>query len=164
MTDLKKYWAPSQYKGSFFTYWDFCYKDEVVGRLSYLYNGDPYTGKMTSLYWQGPHVLEMTGSYLGWHSLPLGRFIVDLELNHTEIWIKCRHSTDTNVKCIFLSEDAWYWWPVDTPHKGPVMQEACPSDEVIMIYFYCVIMAHGIVVSSTMMHVSYWPAVTLWSK
>ena len=30
------------------------YKDEVVSRLSYVYNGNPYTGKTVSLYWNSP--------------------------------------------------------------------------------------------------------------
>ena len=29
-------------------------KDKTVARPSYLKHGDPYTGKMTSLYWDGP--------------------------------------------------------------------------------------------------------------
>ena len=33
---------------------DFHDKDKTVMRPSYLYNGNPYTGKNTSLYWDGP--------------------------------------------------------------------------------------------------------------
>ena len=34
-------------------YGDFHYKDKTDVRQSYLYNGNPYTGKTTSLYWDG---------------------------------------------------------------------------------------------------------------
>ena len=38
-------------KTVFFRYMDFHYKDKTVMRLSYLYNGNPQTRTMTSLYW-----------------------------------------------------------------------------------------------------------------
>ena len=34
-------------------YEDFHYTDMTVMRLSYLYDGNPCTGKMTTLYWDG---------------------------------------------------------------------------------------------------------------
>ena len=37
-------------------YGDSHVKDRTVTRLSYLQHGDPYTRKMTSLYWDGPQV------------------------------------------------------------------------------------------------------------
>ena len=43
----------SQYKDHFSRYGDFHYKDKMVIGLSYLYNGNPYTTKMASLYWDG---------------------------------------------------------------------------------------------------------------
>ena len=41
----------SQRKDGLFRYGDFHYKDQMVVRPSYLYNGYSYTGKTTSLYW-----------------------------------------------------------------------------------------------------------------
>ena len=38
-----------QYKGCPFRHEDFLYKDKTVVRLSYLYNGSPYTGKTASI-------------------------------------------------------------------------------------------------------------------
>ena len=50
-------WAPSQYiKTIFPRYGDSHVKDKTVVRLSYLSHGDPYTGKMTSLYWDSPEM------------------------------------------------------------------------------------------------------------
>ena len=50
-------WAPSQYKDCLSRYRDFHYKDKLVVRLSYLHNGNPYTGKMASLYLDGPLII-----------------------------------------------------------------------------------------------------------
>ena len=44
-------WALSQYKNGLSRYGVFRYKDKTVMRASYLYNGNSYTGKTTSLYW-----------------------------------------------------------------------------------------------------------------
>ena len=43
---------PIQYDNAILLYRAFPYKDEVA--LFYFYNGNPYTGKMTSLYWIDP--------------------------------------------------------------------------------------------------------------
>ena len=43
-------WAPFQYKDGLPKYEDSHYKDEMVMRLSYFYNGNPHTGKTESLY------------------------------------------------------------------------------------------------------------------
>ena len=46
------FWATSQYKTLFFyQVWEFHNKHKTVVRLSYLYNGNSYTGKMASLFW-----------------------------------------------------------------------------------------------------------------
>ena len=45
--------TPSQYKDGVSRYWEFHYKDKMVVTPS-LYNGNPYTGKTTSLYWDSP--------------------------------------------------------------------------------------------------------------
>ena len=37
-------------------YGDSHVKDQTVASLSYLQHRDPYTGKTTSLYWDGPQV------------------------------------------------------------------------------------------------------------
>ena len=53
----KPSWAPSQYKKKHLSrYRDSHYKDEMVARLSYLYNGNLYTGKMACLYWDTPWI------------------------------------------------------------------------------------------------------------
>ena len=44
------YWAQFQYKYRLSRYGYFHYKDKTVSRLSYLYNGNPHTDGMTSLY------------------------------------------------------------------------------------------------------------------
>ena len=43
-----------QYTGHLFRYRDFYYWDKMVMGLSYLYNRDPHTGKVESLYWSTP--------------------------------------------------------------------------------------------------------------
>ena len=48
--------APFQYENSLSRYVDFHYKEKMVVRLSYLYNGNSHTGKTTSLYWNGPQI------------------------------------------------------------------------------------------------------------
>ena len=45
---------PSQYQDHLSWDGDFHDKDKTVVKLSYLYHGDPYTGKMGSLYWDAP--------------------------------------------------------------------------------------------------------------
>ena len=47
-------WVLSQYKNHLSRYGDSHYKDKKVVRLSYIYNGNSYTDKMTSLYWISP--------------------------------------------------------------------------------------------------------------
>ena len=60
----------SQYEDHIAKYRDSHYKDVMVVRPSYLYNGNPCTGKMTSLYWDGPlitfHAVSRYNS-LQWH-------------------------------------------------------------------------------------------------
>ena len=46
--------ATFQCEKRLFRYGNFHDKDKTVMRLVYLYNGNPYTGKTTSLYWDGP--------------------------------------------------------------------------------------------------------------
>ena len=31
-----------------------------------------------------------------------------------------------------------HWWPVESPHKGPVTRKMFPFDDVIVIYFGCI--------------------------
>ena len=50
-------WAPSQYKNGLSKYGDFYCQDKTVASPSYLYNGDYYTGKTTSLYWDSPRAI-----------------------------------------------------------------------------------------------------------
>ena len=45
---------PFQHKDHLSMYEDFHYKDEIDVRPSYLYDGNPYTGKTASLYWDSP--------------------------------------------------------------------------------------------------------------
>ena len=47
-------WALSQHKDHLSMYGDFHYKDVNIIRLSYFYNGNSYTVKMASLYWDSP--------------------------------------------------------------------------------------------------------------
>ena len=49
-----KTWAPTQYKDRLSHVWDTYVRDKTVVRLSCLSHGDPYIGKTTSLYWDGP--------------------------------------------------------------------------------------------------------------
>ena len=46
-------WVHFQYQALLFRNRDSHYKDKTVVRLSYLYNGNSYTGKIASLYWDG---------------------------------------------------------------------------------------------------------------
>ena len=48
------YWIPSQYKDVLLSVYGSHYKGKTVVRTSYLCNGNSYTGKTTSLYWDGP--------------------------------------------------------------------------------------------------------------
>ena len=48
---VKAFWTLSQYKDGISMYCDFHYKDKMVMRLFYLYNGSLYAGKRTFLYW-----------------------------------------------------------------------------------------------------------------
>ena len=52
-------WVLFQYKDYLSMYRDFHYKDKIVMRLSHLYNGNSYTGKMTSLYLNSPPALDV---------------------------------------------------------------------------------------------------------
>ena len=53
-------------KSVFFRYGDFHYKDKTIVRASYLYNGSPYIGKTTNLYWDGPRCLYKTVTMPSW--------------------------------------------------------------------------------------------------
>ena len=53
-------WAPFQYEDHLTRYGSSHYKGKTVMRLSYLYNGNSYTGKMAYLYWNGPLLLTYT--------------------------------------------------------------------------------------------------------
>ena len=46
-----------QYKDCLSRYRDSHYKDKAFMRLSYLYDGSSYTGKASSLYCDGPHII-----------------------------------------------------------------------------------------------------------
>ena len=51
--------ASSQYNDRLSGYRDFHYKDKTVVRPSYLYNGNSYSGKTTSVHWHGPRSLAI---------------------------------------------------------------------------------------------------------
>ena len=57
-------WVPSQYKDHLSRYIYFHYKDKTVVRPFYLYNGNSYTGKSASLYWDGPPGILVTSVLL----------------------------------------------------------------------------------------------------
>ena len=52
-------WVPYPYKHRLSQAWDFRVKDKTVARPSYLWYGDPNTGKTTSLYWDDPLVIRI---------------------------------------------------------------------------------------------------------
>ena len=60
--------SPSHYKDLFSRYGDSHVKDKMVMRLSYLKHVDPYTGKTTSLYWNGPQGIDIQNTNL----VPMG--------------------------------------------------------------------------------------------
>ena len=47
-------WVLSQYEYCLSRSGELHYKDKMVARSFFIYNGDPYIGKTTSLYWDGP--------------------------------------------------------------------------------------------------------------
>ena len=49
-------WGLSSYEDHLSRYGDFHYKNKTVMRLCYLYNGNSFTGKTTSFYWDGPRL------------------------------------------------------------------------------------------------------------
>ena len=53
-----------QYKDGLSIYVDLHYKYKTVMKPAYLYNGNPYTGKKTSLYWDNP---QTTRIWRQWH-------------------------------------------------------------------------------------------------
>ena len=57
--DLFPPWGPLNIKTVFSRYGDSHVKNKTIVRLSYLYNGNSYTDKTTSLYWDGPHVPQV---------------------------------------------------------------------------------------------------------
>ena len=61
------FWSVSQYKDRLSMYEDSHYKDKTVMRPSYLYDGNSYTGKTTSLYWdrQAPVKTGLTAVGVG---------------------------------------------------------------------------------------------------
>ena len=59
---------PSHYKDCLSKYGGLHYKDKTVVGPSYLFNGNPYTSKMTPLYWDGPQVLILTNYTHGIYS------------------------------------------------------------------------------------------------
>ena len=86
--------VPSQYKDSLSQYEDFHYKDNTVSWLSYVYNGNSYTGKMTSLYCHRPQVSR------AWMSkYPCPRYLLLVPTSsHTNV--NCVNPTRVGVYCI----------------------------------------------------------------
>ena len=88
--------ASSQYKDGLSRYVDFhyMYKDETVFRPSHLYyNGNPYTGKTASLYWDSP---EVKGNIMkGWTYFRYLTLLV-LKPRHQQRTNHHHHTTSTS--------------------------------------------------------------------
>ena len=59
--------APSQYKDHISRYGDFHYKEKMLMRPSYLYNGNSYTENTASLYWGRLRFLTQKRHWTPWH-------------------------------------------------------------------------------------------------
>ena len=82
-------WAPSRYKDRLSQVWNSHVKDKTVMRPSYLLHGDPYTGKSTSLYWDGPQIAQRSLVYIrsgNSHYLERRWLIVNWKLRHKRQW------------------------------------------------------------------------------
>ena len=76
-------WAPSQYKDGQSRYGNSHCKDKAVVRPFHLYNGNPYTGKTASLFWDG-------SQESCWHSIivlqeKVRNFFCNVPRNHTNV-------------------------------------------------------------------------------
>ena len=60
--------------------WDFQYKDKTVVRPSYLYDGNSYTGKFTSL-----------TRHRNWNSLPRSEFVIKIQDGEGNSRFECLH-------------------------------------------------------------------------
>ena len=101
--------ALSQYKDSLSRYGDSHYKDETVVRPSYLYNGNPYTAKMISLYWDGP--LNILEKWSQQHGSSLWRQVMSShDTDSAGSTATCFPRDDFNNQH-HLSDEKWYKMP-----------------------------------------------------
>ena len=83
-------WARLNIKTIFPRYGDPHVKDKTVVRPSYFQHGDPYTGKTTSLYWdgpQGPSIIRLSGTFLRCHPRIPWNTMVKLLCMHSQSWL-----------------------------------------------------------------------------
>ena len=103
-------WAQSQYKDSLYRCGDFHYKDKMVMRLSYLYNGNSNASKTAFLLWDRPLVIIRSGNGLAsvWHQAII-RTHTDLlpwrPKRHISIKLYWKYKYFHSRKCI------WNYWP-----------------------------------------------------
>ena len=113
-------------KTVFSRYGDSHVKDKTVGRPSYLYHGDPYTGKTTSLYWDGPlvalHIHFTNLGHIIWFSWCTGSLSAGLpavadspsvlpgsQLKKSMVWL-------ANITAKYLNMTCHLDWKKEIPH------------------------------------------------
>ena len=132
-----------------FRYGDFHYQDRTVVRPSYLWNGNSYTGKMPSLYWDNSQVLHACSNSRrhqghrhmspGLQECPISDMPSTRFLHQLVVWswtlvfysfrIFCRHEYKFHsLQCPNKWVGFWYW-----VQPGPSDTEDPPSVPLILV-------------------------------
>ena len=124
-------WAASQDKDGVLY---FHYKDKMVVRPSYLYNGC----KMRYLYWHGAvQSSEVSGfsaityHYNGVIMSAMASQFTSLTIVYSTVYLGAdQRKHQSSAPLAFVRKI--HRWPVNSPHKGPVTRKMFPFDDVIM--------------------------------
>ena len=149
--------APFQYIFCLIKEWGFPYKDRTVVIAPYLYNGNPYTGNMMSLYWNSPQGISGIAINDQWYSWfctrRISMFTSYIVMSHCRVgFIFKKHE---NIFALYiLSQQKWHrqlkpilmqnrypfmlhslyhgcWWPGDARSQGisshGIAEHICPA-------------------------------------
>ena len=87
---------------------------------SYLYNGNPYTGKTASSYHYSDVIMSVMASQ-----------ITSLIIVYSTVYLGTDQRKDQSSASLAFVRGI-HWWPVNSPHKGQVTWKMFPLDDIIM--------------------------------
>ena len=143
-------WVLFQYRDHLSMYRDSHYEDKPLGRPPNLHNQNPYTVKTIYLYWDSPLTPKML-RYTSYSIHHMGLGNPHLE-HYSDVIMGTMASQITSASIVYSHVCSGadqrkhqssaslafvrgiHQWPVNSPHKGPVVQKLSSFDDVIMGY------------------------------